>query len=219
MAIYNRLPDHANRLAPNPNSHAPFYTDEQLGIFPRYQLLRQFDVDLQEVSLEGIESLNAARDALAATAESSLRTELGRISGEIPRRVMEEEYELFVDFIRLLTEDELLTVTPLRSHLGGPTSDTGEEYSREISAVVALDMTREGATLAREVIVETLDALGVNYTETLPGLWTLRLASAADFGPIPELLEDASMDASDHGRWPSGTRTLYMGPSRLILSS
>jgi hypothetical protein len=72
VAIYNRLPDHANRLAPNPNSHAPFYTDEQLGVFPRYQLLRQFDVDLQEVSLEGIESLNAARDALAATAESSL---------------------------------------------------------------------------------------------------------------------------------------------------
>jgi hypothetical protein len=98
---------------------------------------------------------------------------------------MEEEYELFVDFVRLLTEDELLTVTPLRSRLGGPTSDTGEEYSREISAVVALDMTREGATLAREVIVETLDALGVNYTETLPGLWTLRLRRPRTSGLSP----------------------------------
>jgi len=155
---------------------------------------------------------------LIATAESGRRTELGRISGEIPQRVVEEEHGLFVEFVQSVTEAELTTFPALRSRLGGPISDIGEEYSREICAMVALDMTGGGAALAREVIVETFDALRVNYTEPLPGVWTLRLVSATDFGPISERLENASMDVSDQGRWPRGTRILHIPPFRGIVS-
>jgi len=173
------------------------------------------DVDLQELSLADVPSLDAARELLVASAASSLDTEPGRIPGEIPARVMQEEWALFVDDVRSLSEEELATVEPLRTVFGGPTSSVGEELSREISALIVWQQDELGSAV-RDWIFATLDTAGVEYGETFPGVCAIRLERADDYHPLRELLEDAAMDADDEGTWPE-SGLLFIPPYRHVL--
>jgi hypothetical protein len=222
VAQYDELGERQGRDARRADpGRGPFYTDEELAVFPRYQLLRQIDVDLRDLSLEGVESLDAARDRLAAASESSLRTALECHAGEIPERVMRDEHALFVEFVRSCSQEDLAAAVPVRSRLGGPMSDAGEEYTRWIRALIAIDMTGRDAAATRATIVETLDSLGVEYSEYFPGFLSLHPASAGDFDPVrellEELLEDASLDALAEGRPPNGAHVVYVGPYRGII--
>ena len=172
------------------------------------------DVDLQELALADVPSLDAARELFVASAASSLETELGRISGEIAERMMQEEWALFADYVRSVSQEELATVEPLRTVFGGPTSSLGEELSPEISALIVWQENDDGGA-ARDWICATLDAAGVTYSATFPGVCSIRLDKASDYDPLRELLEDAGMDAEDAGTWPA-SGILYIPPYRHV---
>src|SRR5205814_1726088 len=153
-----------------------------------YQVLKVIDVAVQVLPLSKLQSLEDARELLAATAWSA-DSDLSRISGDIAKRVMDEERALFAEYVRGISEEELATVVPVRTRFGGPVSDAGEEYSSWLEALIVCEMNDAGATI-RDVILETLEIAEATYSELIPGVCLIRLESANDYEPLRKLLED-----------------------------
>ena len=196
--------------APEPTVYG--YSDDAHAVFPRYQVLKVIDVAVRELPLSDVQSLEDARELLAATAWSA-DSDLCRIDGEIAKRVMDEERALFAAYVREISEEELAMVVPLRSLMGGPISDSGEEYSARVETLIVWEMNDAGV-LVRNVILAALDAAGANYRELVPGVCVVRLASADDYEPLREVLEAASVEAENEGSWPSRTEVVYFPPLR-----
>jgi hypothetical protein len=212
---YNELLErerHAREEAGASEPTAYSYSDDARAIFPRYQVLKVIDVAIRERPLSDVRSLEEARELLAATALNA-DGDLCHIDGEIARGVMDEERALFAAYVREISEEELATVVPVRSLMGGPISDIGEEYSARVETLIVWEMSHAGA-LVSDVVLAALDTAGANYRELVPGVCVVQLASADDYERLRELLEAALVEAENEGRWLSRPAVIYVPPLR-----
>jgi hypothetical protein len=103
--------ERARQGVPEPTTYS--YSLEALATFPRYHVLHAIQAAVEAFTPPDFESLEGARELLAAagaTAESTVtRPPIGRVE----QRAMDEERELFARYVGELSRDELRNVEPL----------------------------------------------------------------------------------------------------------
>ena len=82
------------------------YTKEALRAFPRYNVLGAIQADLERLTDSNLGTIGEARETVANIGFSA-RNEFTNPSGPIDAEVMQEERQLFAEFAKSVTEDEL----------------------------------------------------------------------------------------------------------------
>jgi hypothetical protein len=96
---------------PEPTTYS--YSDGALATFPRYHVLHAIQAAVEALRASDFDSLDDARERLAAVGMSAENLFTRPPHGEIEKRAMDEERALFADYLRGLTDDELAAVAPL----------------------------------------------------------------------------------------------------------
>jgi len=96
---------------PEPTTYT--YSPEALATFPRYHVLHAIQAAVEAFTPTDFDSLDEARELIAATGASAESIFTRPPTGEVEQRAMDEERELFARYVRGLSSDELANIEPL----------------------------------------------------------------------------------------------------------
>lgn len=96
---------------PEPTTYT--YSEEALATFPRYQVLHAIQAAVEAFTAVDLGSLDEARELLAATGTTAESIFTRPPIGEIEQRAIDEERELFAQYMRRVSNEELARVEPL----------------------------------------------------------------------------------------------------------
>ena len=97
--------------APEPCEYG--YSPEALAMFPRYHVHHAIQAAVEMFTPADLGPLHEARELLAAAGATADNLFIREPNGEIERRAIGEERELFRDYVQSLTEEDLAQVEPL----------------------------------------------------------------------------------------------------------
>ena len=96
---------------PEPTTYG--YSSEALATFPRYQVLHAIQAAVGAFTPADLGSLDEARELLAKAGAEAQSIFTRPPVGEVEQRAMDEERELFAQYVRGLSVEELARVEPL----------------------------------------------------------------------------------------------------------
>jgi hypothetical protein len=105
--------ERARLLAGVPEPLTYSYSTQALDIFPRYDVLHALQEAVEVFTPVDFGSLDKARELLAAAATSVEKARSPVLTGPLEQRAMNEERELFADYVRQVSDGQLASVEPL----------------------------------------------------------------------------------------------------------
>lgn len=96
---------------PEPTTYT--YSSEALATFPRYQVLHAMQAAVEAFTPADLGSLDEARELLAKAGVEAQSIFTRPPVGEVEQRAMDEERELFAQYVRGLSDEELASIEPL----------------------------------------------------------------------------------------------------------
>lgn len=88
------------------------YSKKELSIFPRYNVLKAILEEIERFTPDDFDDLNEARNLIAEAGNTAENIFTENPTGEIEKRVMDEERKSYIKYINEIT-DEILDSTPL----------------------------------------------------------------------------------------------------------
>lgn len=96
---------------PEPTTYG--YSPEALATFPRYQVLHAIEAAVEAFTPGDLGSVDEARERLAKAGADAQSIFTRPPVGEVEQRAMDDERELFAEYVRGLSDEELARVEPL----------------------------------------------------------------------------------------------------------
>ena len=102
---------HRDTGMPEPTTYG--YSPEALATFPRYHVLHAIQAAVESFVPADLGSLDEARELLATAGVVAESVFTRPPIGEVEQRAMDDERELFAEYVRGLSDEELANVEPL----------------------------------------------------------------------------------------------------------